>query len=88
MELARTMQLLSKGLPTCITKCTVKGAGWEGLYYFVGSIPVELTILKPTMFNPEHRESFSYATEQEAINALLAIGKTTFQLDDCSWYGK
>ena len=88
MELARTMRMLKGGLPTCITKCTVKGAGWEGRYYFVGSVPAELTISAPTMYNPEARQSFSYATEQEAIDALLAIGKTKFQLDDCSWYGK
>ena len=33
------------------------------------------------------RKSKAWDTEQEVIDALLAIGIIHFQLADCSWYG-
>lgn len=58
----------------------------SGRFGLVGSIPVELTEPEPKAFSPGQRRSMAWDTEQEVIDALLAIGCTKFQLADCSWY--
>ncbi len=72
-------------LPTAIQKITEKSALWYGKYVLVGAIPIELTTEKTTMFGIQH-SSKCFDTQQNVINALLKIGITRFQLDDCSWY--
>ena len=59
----------------------------SGKYGFVGGIPIELTHESEsgTPQWPPVRVSNVYETEQEAIQALLDIGITRFQLSDCSW---
>ena len=53
----------------------------SGRFGLVGSVPAELT---------EDRGrgvvSKVWATEQDAVDALLSIGCRKFQLSDCSWY--
>jgi hypothetical protein len=44
-----------------------------GVFTIRGSVPVPLV-------------DKVWSTEQEVIDALLAIGWTEFQLSDCSWY--
>jgi len=59
-----------------------------GRYGIVGSIPYDLT--EPARHGtpqvPPLRVSKVWDTEQEVIDALLAIGIERFQLADCSWY--
>jgi hypothetical protein len=56
----------------------------SGRFGIVGSVPVALTKERAGMF--PGRDSMVWATEQEAIDALLSIGVTRFQRADCSWY--
>ena len=72
--------LLSRRLATAIQRYP------NGRYGLVGSMPVELTVPRGGMF--PGRNSMSWDTEQAVIDALLAIGITHFQLDDCSWYDR
>lgn len=46
-----------------------------GVYKLVGSVPAQLA-------------DDRWKTEQEAIDALVAIGVTRFQLANCRWYGE
>lgn len=77
-ELAQAMNMLSKGLSTGIIKFP------SGRYGLVGSVPYELT--KPSTGLFPGRNSKSWETEQEVIDALLDIGITHFQTADCAWY--
>jgi hypothetical protein len=52
-----------------------------GTYSLAGSMPIDLT-----EEGRWGRVSLTWATEADAIAALLAIGCDTFQLSDCSWY--
>jgi hypothetical protein len=59
----------------------------SGKYGLVGSVPVALTVeAKNSLSYPPARNSMSWATEQEVIEALLNIGITHFQRADCSYY--
>jgi len=58
----------------------------SGRFGIVGSVPYELTEPNREALNPGTRKSKVWATEQEAIAALLEIGMTEFQLSDCSWH--
>jgi len=62
--------------------CIVKGTN---CYVLRGSVPYELTEPYQSGFTVG-RTSIRFDTEQEAVNALLALGITTFQMTDCSWY--
>jgi hypothetical protein len=57
-----------------------------GRYGIVGSVPYELTEPVKRSLTPGLRASKVWETEQEVIDALLAVGCTHFQLADCSWY--
>lgn len=57
-----------------------------GRYGLVGSMPIELTNEKQNSIGQTIHDSMVWSTEQDAINALLNIGITEFQLCDCSWY--
>ena len=59
-----------------------------GKYTLVGSVPIELTSPRPTMGNPDHRDTQIFETEEQAINALLQLDITKFQLSNCLWYSK
>lgn len=72
------MGLLTAKMSTAINKYP------SGRYGIVGSIPYELTDERGGLF--PGRKSKVWETEQEVIAALLAIGCTRFQLNDCSWY--
>lgn len=77
-ELAQAMKMM-ENMSTCIQKYP------NGKYGYVGSIPHELT--KPyTSGFTQGRNSIVLDTEQEAIDKLLELGITEFQLPDCSWY--
>ena len=84
-EMAFALKLLHRGLPTCIQQIKWK-CPLQGKYGFVGAVPVALSVAKPSYSSPDNRISNHYDTEQEAIDALLSIGITRFQLSDCSWY--
>ena len=59
----------------------------SGKYIIVGSVPYTLTVeSKNSLSYPPARNSMHWDTEQEAIDALLEIGITRFQLSDCTWY--
>lgn len=58
----------------------------SGRFGIVGSVPGELTEQDPRALSPGQRRSKVWNTEQDVIDALLAIGMTEFQLADCSWY--
>ncbi len=60
----------------------------SGRFGLVGSIPYELTEPDPhgTPQIPPNRKSLVWDTEQDVIEALLAIGCARFQRADCSWY--
>ena len=60
----------------------------SGRYGIAGSVPYELTEPAKRSLTLGARNSKVWETEQEAINALLEIGMTNFQLADCSWYQK
>jgi hypothetical protein len=79
-ELGSAMAILSGRMATVILRYP------SGRYGLAGSIPGELTELDPRAFSPGQRKSMVWNTEQEAIDALLAVGITRFQLADCSWY--
>ena len=59
-----------------------------GKYTLVGSVPIELTTLRPTLGNPDHWDTQVFETEEQAINALLHLDITKFQLSNCLWYSK
>jgi hypothetical protein len=82
-ELCRFM---NSKLPTCIQEIRCDNCLYKGKFQLVGSIPIELTNLKPTMYDRNHRSSKVWNTEKEVIDALLAIGIKEFQLADTSWY--
>lgn len=77
-EMSRALGLLSGGFSTAILKCP------NGRFCLVGSVPAALTKERGGMF--PGRDSMVWDSEQEVIDALLAIGVTRFQLADCSWY--
>jgi len=80
-ELGRV--LFAGGLPTVILPNP------NGTYQIAGRIPADLTVPVTTPHTPQIpplRRSIRWATEQEAIDALLALGITHFQRADCSWY--
>lgn len=83
-ELANAMRLFTGAkMATCISRYP------SGRYGLVGSIPYELTEpcrSKHTPQIPPLRVSQVWNTEQEAIDALRAIGLKRFQLADCSWF--
>jgi hypothetical protein len=83
-ELARAMRMFSGRMSTAIQRYP------SGRYGIVGSIPYELTEPNPqgTPQIPPLRRSLVWNTEQEVIDALLALGLTHFQRADCSWYDK
>ncbi len=58
----------------------------SGRFGLAGSIPVQLTVVDERSYTPGARKSMVWNSEQEVIDALLAIGITRFQLNDCSWY--
>ncbi len=77
-ELARAMQCIRR-MSTAIIRYP------SGRYGIAGSVPFALT--------EEHRgpffmtrESRVFETEEDAINALIAIGVTRFQRADHTWY--
>lgn len=80
-EMARALRSLSN-LSTAIMRFP------SGKYGFVGRIPAELT--RPQTHGtpqiPPARDTQVYATEQDAIDALLGLGITHFQQADCTWY--
>jgi len=53
----------------------------SGRFGIAGSVPLECTYIE----NGQRRFT-AYNTEQEAINALLALGLTHFQKADTSYY--
>ncbi len=73
------LAILSHRLSTSILRYPV------GTYGIVGSIPMELTE-EARSATGAYRRSRIWQTEQEVIDALLAIGVTRFQRADCSWY--
>lgn len=77
-ELAVAMEMMSK-MSTAILKYP------SGKYGLVGSVPIELTEERISGYSKVN-VSKVWNTEQEAIEALLAIGITRFQLPDCSWH--
>lgn len=77
---AMRLMVNSRGkLPTVILKYPTDRYG------FAGGIPVELTTPRETMFGTQH-DSNVFDTEQEAIDALLNLGITHFQLSNSEWY--
>jgi hypothetical protein len=62
------------GLPLQAMPCKC----WPGHFDPIGIYP-------GTQYFPG-RDSMVWATEQEAIEALLSIGVTRFQRADCSWF--
>ena len=56
-----------------------------GKYTLVGSVPYELTEEYNSGYTTG-RKSKIFKTEQEAVDALLSVGCTRFQLADCSWH--
>lgn len=74
------LAVFSRPMSTCILKYP------SGRFGLAGSIPVALTVKDPKAFTPGQRKSMAWNTEQEAINALVGIGCSRFQLADCSWY--
>ena len=74
---------------TCIQKCTIEGAAWFGRFYIVGTIPASCY---DTTRNGGAGGSKSYATEAEALAAILADSwikaspAHPIQMADCSHY--
>jgi len=60
----------------------------KGTFSIVGKVPYELTEPAKNAMTPGLRNSIIWTTEQEAVNALLAIGITDFQLSNYKLYGK
>jgi len=86
-ELAHAMGLFRGKLPTVILRWQNLKEGTAG-YSLAGSVPNALTVESNhgTPQWPPLRVSMSWDIEQEAIDALLSVGVTRFQLADCSWY--
>lgn len=61
----KTLRFSTGRYSTCVQKCTIKEAKWFGRFYIVGSIPA-------TCMDPSRNGSKSYATEADAIEAILA----------------
>ena len=76
--MAQALKMLSGKMTTGIIKYP------SGRYGIVGSVPYELTKERKGLF--PGRDSKAWDTEQEVIDALLGIGITRFQLNDCSFY--
>ena len=57
----------------------------DAAYFLVGSVPAALTVERHVPFTTP-RVSITWATEQEAIDALLALGVSHFRRHDCTWY--
>lgn len=72
-ELSNALGIISARKPICIQRFPT------GKYGLVGSVPLLL-------YDQEARRTCLWQTEQEVIDALLALKITRFQLDDCSWY--
>ena len=70
----------SAKLSTAILKCPT------GKFTLVGSVPRALCHPTPKSLTLGAMSANVYDTEDEVIDALLAIGITRFQLSDCSWY--
>ena len=88
-EMSSALKMLTTHkLSTAIEHCNCPGYPAHGKYTIVGSIPIELTEPKPTMYNPSLRKAKYYNTEQEVIDALLSSGITKFQLSNCKFYSK
>ena len=81
------VRFMGARFPTCIQKITAQCKN-QGKYILVGSIPIELTESRPTMYNRDHRDSMVWDSEQEVINALLSIGRDHFQLANNKFYGE
>ena len=60
----------------------------NGRFTLIGSVPVELCHPTKNSLTPGSMSSNVYCNEQEAIDALLALNITHFQLSDCSYYDK
>lgn len=58
----------------------------SGRFGLVGSVPAALTKERGGLY--PGRDSMVWETEQQVIDALLAIGITRFQRADCSWYAE
>jgi len=91
-ELAQAMKCISK-LPTVIMSYEPYEKGYPvpgaaERFMLVGRVPYELTVPSThgTPQIPPNRSSFTWDTEQAAVDALLALGITHFQMADCSWY--
>jgi hypothetical protein len=70
---------LKKNFSTVIIDCP------NGMFKLAGAIPPELTREVKSGFTVT-RDSILFDTEDEAVEALLDLGITKFQLADCSWY--
>ena len=57
-----------------------------GKYSLVGSVPIELTHLNTKSLTPDSHSPNIYDTEQQVIDALLALGIRHYQLSNCKWY--
>ena len=83
-EMGRALTALSGGLPTVLIRYP------SGRYGLVGRIPMALTELVTGPHTPQippARRSMAWATESEAIAALLALGITHFQHGSpLAWY--
>ena len=74
-EMSQAFRMLKGGLPTVVIKYP------SGRYGLAGRIPVELTepVTGGTPQVPPLRGSKVWATEQDVVDALLALGITDFQ---------
>jgi hypothetical protein len=64
---------------TAILKCP------SGRYTIVGSVPIELTYQGKNSLGLPLTKVKVFDTEEEAFQALLALGLHHFQMADCSW---
>ena len=78
-ELTQAIKMMGERFTTAILQYPT------GRYGIVGSVPYELTKEIKNPFGSK-RSSMSWDTEQEVIDALINVGITKFQLNDCSWY--
>ena len=78
MEMSQALKMISH-LPTAISKNP------NGTYSIVGAVPSELCEPYTSGFTTGLKSKV-WQTEQEIINALIALGYKKFQLADCSWY--
>ncbi len=77
-ELAQAMRCIRQ-MSTVIVRYS------SGHYGIAGSVPFALTEERRGRFYVT-RESKTFETEEDAINALLAIGVTHFQHADRTWH--